>query len=219
VGEGVFVDVGSTTTDILVLERSRAAPRGFTDRERLGCEELVYTGVVRTPVMSLAERVPFQGEWLGLMAEHFATAADVHRLTGRLPEHADLLPAADGGGKTQADSARRLARMLGADREDATMDAWRAVAAYLAECQLQRIHRACERHLSRAGLSPEAPLIGAGVGRFLVRDLALRTGRAYRDFGELFGPSVSRYGAEAADCAPALSVAVLAQEGLTCTHP
>lgn len=215
VGAGLFVDVGSTTTDILVLGPDGPAPRAHTDRARLACEELVYTGVVRTPVMSLADRVPFGGEWVGLMAEHFATAADVHRLTGRLPVHADLHPSADGRGKDVVDSARRLARMLGADLEDAGLDAWRAVAAFLAERQLQRIHAACERSLSReARPGPEAPVIGAGTGRFLVRDLAARLGRPFRDFAELFGPAADARGGDTGDCAPALSVAALAREAL-----
>lgn len=211
-GEGLFVDVGSTTTDILVLARGEPRPLGYTDRERLACEELVYTGVVRTPLMSLAARVPLAGEWVGLMAEQFATTADIYRLIGRLPAHADQLPCADGGGKTERDSARRLARMLGADLGDAPLPAWRTVAAYLAERQLQRIQRACERHLSRGELRPEAPVIGAGVGRFLVEDLAARLHRPYRDFGDVFGPAARIRDADAADCAPALAVAALAWE-------
>jgi len=47
--------------------------RGFSDADRLACEELVYTGVVRTPLMALADRIPFGGQWIPAMAEHFAT--------------------------------------------------------------------------------------------------------------------------------------------------
>lgn len=212
VGQGLFVDVGSTTTDIVLLADGQVSARGVTDRQRLACEELVYTGVVRTPLMALAERVPFAGEWVPLMAEQFATTADVHRLTGCLPAHADLFAAADGGDKSAAASARRLARMLGADLEDADLSAWRAVAAWLAECQLQRLRAACELNLSRAGLEADAPLVGAGVGRFMVRELAARLGRPYRDFSELVGAAVPAHGGDAADCAPAWSVAALARE-------
>src|SRR5262249_1392161 len=104
---GLFIDVGSTTTDIVPFRDGRVEAVGYSDEERLISEELVYPGVTRTPAMALAEWVPFAGQRQRLMAEHFATAADLHRLTGALPEDADQLPTADGRGKTALDSARR----------------------------------------------------------------------------------------------------------------
>jgi probable H4MPT-linked C1 transfer pathway protein len=209
IDEGVFIDVGSTTTDLLLLKGGRIAAQGRDDFERLRFGELVYTGVVRTPVMALGDRAPFQGEWVGLMAEHFATSADVHRLTGVLPEHADLMPTADQQGKTAIDSARRLARMIGLDFESVDMPAWRQLARYFTECQLSRLGSAAQRLLSRGLVGDQAPLVGAGVGRFLVADLAQRLGRPYVDFASFF---VSQFSArpDAADCAPAAALATLA---------
>ncbi len=211
--QGVFMDVGSTTTDIVPFAAGRVLALGEDDHGRLRREELLYTGVVRTPVMAFTDRVPFQGEWLSLMAEHFATAADVHRLRSVLPEHADLLPSADQGGKMPEDSARRLARMLGRDFDPADMGSWLGVARYLGECQLRRIHDATERSLSRALVSADAPLVGAGVGRFLVQELATRMGRPYVDFTGIFRQTADG-SADAADCAPAVAVASLALDEL-----
>src|SRR5215831_15947642 len=96
----LFVDVGSTTADIVPVRDGVVGAVGYTDDERLVSEELVYSGVTRTPVMAIADSVPFDGRRQRLMAEHFATMADVHRLTGELPEDADQLPTADGRGKS-----------------------------------------------------------------------------------------------------------------------
>lgn len=210
-GNGLFVDIGSTTTDIVLIAAGRVHNRGFTDYERLYYEELVYNGVVRTPVSALVARVPFAGEWLTLMTELFATTADVHRLTGALPDHADLLPAVDGGPKTIDGSARRLARMIGLDVDGAPQDSWRRLACFLSDVQLQRLQTAGERALSRGLIEPSMPVIGAGVGRFLAKQLAMRLGRAYVDFGSLFGCAVAGEGLRAADCAPAVAVAELAR--------
>ncbi len=220
VDQGLFVDVGSTTTDVLPFRHGLPAARGHTDYDRLRYDELIYTGAVRTPVMSLTHRVPFEGAWINLMAESFATTADIHRLTNTLPEHADILPSADGGGKSRIDSARRLARMLGRDLETASMSAWERVAFYLAGRQLERIADACACNLSLGIVADDAPLVGAGVGRFLVRALALRFARPYRDFGDLFPDSVhAQHRLAAADCAPAVAVAKLAQLHLRQTVP
>jgi probable H4MPT-linked C1 transfer pathway protein len=199
-GTALFVDVGSTTTDIVPVTG---------DDERLAAEELVYSGATRTPVMALADSVPFAGRHQRLMAELFATAADVHRLTGALPDDADQLPTADGRGKTAEGSARRLARMLGCDLEDADMAAWRALARHLAERQRRLLQDAMERVLSRSVFADDAPLVGAGIGRFLLPELARRLHRPYADFADLVAgdPEVREW---AARCAPAAAVAALA---------
>ncbi|MEA2783248.1 MAG: (((gamma-L-glutamylamino)ethyl phenoxymethyl)furan-2-yl)methanamine synthase [Rhodospirillaceae bacterium] len=207
-GTGVLVDVGSTTSDIVPLSDGHVCAVGYTDAERMVAEELVYTGVTRTPVMVLADSVPFAGQRQRLMAEYFATAADVHRLTGELPEDADQHPTADGRGKTPTESARRLARMLGRDFESGGMTDWRRLARYLSECQCRLLQQSIDRTLSRGSIGEDAPLIGAGVGRFLVARLAARLGRPYRDFIDLVSgePAVREWAARAA---PAAAVAAL----------
>lgn len=207
-GSGLFVDVGSTTTDVVPFSGAEVVASGFTDSERMVAEELVYTGVTRTPVMALAETVPFAGERQRLMAEYFATAADVHRLTGTLPEDADQHETADGRPKTVEDSARRLARMLGRDFVPAELPAWQRLARHLAERQLQLIYEAAARVLSRGLVEDNAPLVGAGIGRFLLEALATRLGRRYIDFATLISGEAGMR-EWAARCAPAAAVAAL----------
>lgn len=204
----LFMDLGSTTTDIAPCSRGEALVRGYSDSQRMAEDELVYTGLTRTPIMAVTDRAPFDGAWRPMMAEYFATMADVHRVTGMLREEADQYPAADGRGKTPEDSARRLARMIGCDLGDADMEAWRGLAEYFSECQRRGLHDACMRVLSRARLEKDAPLVGAGVGRAVLRDLAVRMGRPYVDFGSLVAgePAIRE---AAADSAPAVSVALL----------
>ncbi len=210
VRQALLIDIGSTTTDLVLLNSGKVHARGWNDHQRMACDELIYSGVVRTPVMAVAVRVPFAGEWQGLMAEQFATMADVYRLTGDLPEGADQLPAADGGGKTMQDSARRLARMLGRDLELAPLSSWQRLASYIAEQQLQCLHQACSRLFSLELAGEEAPLIGTGIGRFLVKTLAARYARPYLDFSGLVESSLNdRQWIDA--CAPAVAVALLAQ--------
>jgi probable H4MPT-linked C1 transfer pathway protein len=210
-GSALFMDVGSTTTDIVPICGGRIDAVGYTDDERLASEELVYTGATRTPVMVVADSVPFGGGRQRLMAEFFSTMADVHRLTGELPEDADQLPAADGRGKSAEDSARRLARMLGRDLQSASPADWRRLAIHLAERQSQTLHAAVDRVLSRGGLDDSAPLVGAGIGRFLARALAERLCRPYVDFADLVqGEASTREWA--ARCAPAAAVAILAAD-------
>lgn len=203
VSDALLVDVGSTTTDLVLVRDGRIQTRGDDDRTRLARDELVYQGIARTPVMALAVRVPYRGAWQGIAAEYFATTADVYRVLGELPEGADLLPSADGRPKTARDSAARLARMVGDDWQVATEGAIHALARWLRAAQIARL-RAAALRVCGARLPPF--VVGAGIGRFLVRDLAAACGRRYCDYAEALG--IADAGA-ANDCAPALALAWL----------
>jgi probable H4MPT-linked C1 transfer pathway protein len=212
--EGLLVDVGSTTTDLIPFAGKQMLVAGISDHQRLVDQTLIYTGVVRTPLMAITEKVPFGGAWVYLMAEHFATTADIHRLNGDLPDGSDLLPSADNGEKSHAGSTRRLARMLGLDADATDRDGWGKVSGFIAERQLRQVLDACERLLSNPRLSPCAPLVGAGVGRFLVERISRRLNRPYLGIESLFSCAEDMR-SKVADCAPAVAVASLAKEVVT----
>lgn len=204
--DALFLDMGSTTTDIVPILDSAPAARGYTDAERLACGELVYTGLTRSFLMALTPRAPLRGVWTPLACEHFATAADIHRILSTLDENADQMPAADGGAKTVDASRARLARMVGRDSAEATDAEWRDLAAWFAEAQLRHVHDGALLVLSYTALPADAPVVGAGVGRGVIARLATRLGRSYVDFGTVLGAT----GEWADDCAPAVAVALLA---------
>ena len=209
--EALFLDIGSTTVDLVPVQGGRVRAAGHDDAGRLRAGELLYTGAGRTPLMALVEAVPFEGEWTPMLAEHFATTADVYRLLGALPAGLDQHPAADGGEKTAFASARRLARAIGRDVESAPMETWHRLAAWLARAQLRRIEDACDRLLSRGVLADNAPVVVAGAGRFLAGRVASLCDHRVVEFGRLL-PVAEPECDRASDCAPAVAVAWLAQQ-------
>ena len=210
-GSGILMDIGSTTTDIIPFLNGAVCARGWTDFERLRRCELVYTGLVRTPVMAVVQQVPFRDVRQNIAAENFATMADVYRLTGELLEHHDLMETADSSGKSRRDSARRLARMVGLDLdEEAPLEEWVQLAAAIAERQLECIHEAMAEVMDgKAG----GVLVGAGCGRFLARKLARRADYTYIDFVDQWRVAAAAR-LKCADCAAAVSVAELARISL-----
>lgn len=201
---GLFVDIGSTTTDILRCENGEVLAQGFSDYQRLISQELVYTGIVRTPVMAVVQTVLDNEKNVGIMAEYFATMADIYRVTGELLEHCDQNSTADGGEKTVEASARRLARMVGDDFDIQELPRWQAVAKNIRQQQLNRIQTSCELLLQNQKIQ----LVGAGVGRFLVQEIAKNLNLPYVDFSTLF-ETEENLAFHPADCAPAVAVAQL----------
>jgi probable H4MPT-linked C1 transfer pathway protein len=208
-GAALFIDMGSTTTDVIPVADGRPANIGCTDAERLVHGELVYSGMVRSFLTAGPRLVPFAGRWTPLMNEWFATMADVHRILGQLPEGADMMDTADGREKSKVASRARLARMIGRDSGEADDAAWEALAQFFAEAQLRDITDAVALVLSRGLLHSSAPVVGAGVGRRVIRELAARVGRTFIAFDDLI-EAVPEARSKACDCAPASALALLA---------
>jgi len=208
IGAALFMDMGSTTTDIVPIVNGSVAAHGYTDAERLACGELVYTGLVRSFLMASADRAPFAGGWSELIRENFANMADVHRILGSLPEGTDRMPTADGRAKTVAASQARLARMVGRDLVDAGDAAWTALAQWFAETQTRAVADAASLVLSRGQLPADAPVVVAGVGAPVLREVARRLRRKYVDFDGLLDTAADARAAASAS-APAVAVAIL----------
>jgi (4-(4-[2-(gamma-L-glutamylamino)ethyl]phenoxymethyl)furan-2-yl)methanamine synthase len=204
----LLIDMGSTTTDVVPVIDGNVAARGYTDAQRLAAGELVYTGLVRSFIMACSDRVPFKGAWTSLINENFANMADVYRILGSLPAEADMMMTADNREKTREGSQARLARMVGADDTDADDRAWTALAQWLAEMQMRRVIDAVMLVDSQHLLPPDAPVVGAGIGADVVKEIARRLGRGYMAFDALLD-ATPQARAAAVQCAPAAALALL----------
>ena len=203
--DALFIDIGSTTADLIPIVSGRVAALGYSDAERLASGELVYTGMTRSFVMALASRAPFRGAWTPLMNEYFASSADVHRILGALPDGADKMASADGREKTVDASRARLARMIGREADEAAAPEWDGLAAWFAEAQIREIADAACLRLSRNDVAIAAPVVAAGIGEGVAAEVARRLRRSCVGFSSLIAAP-----AEASHCAPAVAVALLA---------
>ncbi|MGE0486852.1 MAG: hydantoinase/oxoprolinase family protein [Gammaproteobacteria bacterium] len=210
VADGLLIDIGSTTTDIVPIVAGEVRAQGRDDASRMAAGELLYSGVVRTPVAATCITVPFRGAWVPLAGEVFATMADVYRMRGAIAERHDLMPSADGQAKDLDGSARRLARMVGCDYHADDLAEMGELAACIARAQRRRIEDAAALVASRAFAGRDVgAIIGAGTGRFIAAAIAREAGLDYHDFGRLVGADADLV-EDAAIAAPAVAAARLA---------
>ena len=203
--DALFLDVGSTTTDIIPIVAGTVAVEGTTDPARLLSGELVYTGALRTPVCAIVRSVPFERRRCRIAAEHFAVAADVHRWLERIDDAGYVCETPDGRGRSRAESGARIARMIGADLEMLGPADITAIAAHVARAQLRQIKSGIRQVMRRLG--PAAPRVAvlAGQGTFLARPAAEELGLTARDLADEMGRAAAR-------AAPAAAVACLLEE-------
>ncbi|HEY1188735.1 MAG TPA: hydantoinase/oxoprolinase family protein [Gemmata sp.] len=199
---GLLLDIGSTTADIIPLNHGVPHTHGTTDWDRLQMRELVYIGVRRTPVCAV---------WSDqTCAELFATTEDVYTILGLLPEEPDNRDTADGRPQTTEYALARLARMLGADREQLSDDHIIHFATRIHAEIRRRLAEACRAAYYDQQSPPELRrVIVSGAGGFLARQVATA---AFPELGDRLFSLNDELGPEVSACAPAYAVAVLATE-------
>jgi probable H4MPT-linked C1 transfer pathway protein len=210
--EGLLIDIGSTTTDLIAFGHGRVRASGRSDAQRLQRGELVYQGVVRTPLCALAQRMPWHGVHSNVMNEFFATTADVYRLTGELDAAHDQHPSADNAPKDVAHTCARLARLIGLDGRDAGADEWLALAREWRARQCDELRAPVARVAAAHALTSSAVVVAAGCGAFLVPELVPAGWRVLdygRDIAAIDPAAAPGVAAWARVGAPAVAVASL----------
>jgi probable H4MPT-linked C1 transfer pathway protein len=215
--QGVLIDIGSTTTDLIAFGQGRVLSASRSDAERLVSGELAYHGVVRTPLCALTQRIEWRGQARHVMNEFFATTADVYRLCNELDPAHDLHPSADNAAKSLPATRQRLARMLGLDERDASAGEWLELARAWRSAQVDAMAAQLRRVLATHALPREAVFVSAGCGAFLVPELArAATGSAAcrlaaygHDVASVADDAAAGTAAWAQVCAPCVAVAAL----------
>jgi|Deesub1362B_J571_1020462.scaffolds.fasta_scaffold00237_23 hypothetical protein len=164
----IFADMGSTTTDLIpVTERIEG---GRTDYERLGRKELLYFGILRTPVFHILPEFD-----VPLVPEYFAITADVFTITGDISEEDYNCDTPDGREKSSGECMQRLARTVCLDVEGNE-----GYIMSIAEAVKEKILDKLRDALSELRFNYNIDrVLGCGKGEFLIEKAAEDSGLNY----------------------------------------
>ncbi|MBN1234814.1 MAG: hydantoinase [Methanotrichaceae archaeon] len=200
IGDCLFVDMGSTTTDLIPIKEEALA--GKTDFLRLAGGDLVYMGMLRTRLDALLPAARIRGLRVALAPEFFAIMADARLALGRISEETYACETPDGAGKDREAALRRLARSVCADLEEIGEAGALAIAEQACERQKEILVAAMERQAKKHNLEK---VVAAGIGEGLIAEGAAFLGLECVQLSE-------RYGAKISDVFPAYAVARLADK-------
>lgn len=180
----LFVDIGSTTTDIIpVTDKIEAAK---TDYERLKREEMLYFGILRTPVFYILREF----ENAKLVPEYFSITADVFILTDDINSSDYTCETPDGKGRDKFSCKRRLARSLCCDVEEMGEKKIEEMAFKIKKEMVKEVSKAIRDKVEYYGLKR---VFGCGIGEFLIEDACKNLGiecvllsSIYGDFSKIF---------------------------------
>ena len=205
-GAALLIDIGSTTCDTIPLVDGQPQAAGTTDLDRLLSGELVYTGVERSPVCAIVQRVPYRDQQCPVAQELFATSRDVYLLLGDLREDPKNLHTADNRPATKAAARVRLGRMIGADGEQFQQHDAVEISHFVAAAQVELIATGLRQVLARLPQPPTTAIL-SGQGEFLAKRVFdhLKIAPAIVSLSNQLGSTASR-------CGPAHALAILARE-------
>ncbi len=135
----IFIDTGSTTTDIIPIKDGKECAIGKSDFDRSATGELVYTGTLRTNLASFLDKVELNGKEYRVASELFAQTADVYMVLGLINEDDYICDTFDGESKSKIDCAKRIARVVCADLEMLSMDDVTEMCRFIHQKQIEQI--------------------------------------------------------------------------------
>jgi len=202
----IFVDIGSTTTDIIPVKDGKECAKGRSDYERLATGELVYTGTLRTNLASFLDNICFGGKDFNVASELFAITADVYNVLDKIGIDDYVCHTCDGAGKSKEESARRISRVLCADLDILPFADIVEISKYIHKKQVQQIAESLDKVAKRENLDV---VITTGLGKdILAKRAANVLNLEIKSMNELLTD-------EECVVAPAIGTAVMVEKYLT----
>jgi probable H4MPT-linked C1 transfer pathway protein len=208
--DAIFVDIGSTTTDVIPIVGGQIQARK-TDLGRLQTGELLYSGILRTNIAALLRTVELDGgdASYGIASELFAITADAYLVLGDISEaeyscsspNSYAFLGREAKEKSRESALRRLARVVCSDLEELGERGAVRIAAQVKRAQVDVLAGSLARMKAEYGLET---IVAAGIGDFIVREAA-----EVLDLHPVFLSAV--YSKELAATFPAYAVAKLVE--------
>ena len=201
----IFIDTGSTTTDIIPIKEGSECAIGKSDFDRSATGELVYTGTLRTNLASFLDKVEINGKEYRVASELFAQTADVYMVLDLITEDDYICDTFDGEGKSKIDCARRIARVVCADLEMLSMDDIVEMSEVIHQKQIAQIADGLKQVVETQGLDL---IITTGLGKdILDRPAAELLGLKVKSMGDILSD-------DECTVAPAIGTAVMMEKFL-----
>ena len=179
----IFIDTGSTTTDIIPIKDGKECAIGKSDFDRSATGELVYTGTLRTNLASFLDKVELNGKKYRIASELFAQTADVYTVLDLIKPEDYVCDTFDGDGKSKIECAQRIARVVCADLEMLSMDDIVEMSKFIHQKQIAQIADGLKQVVEAQNLDL---IVVTGLGKdILDRPAAESLGLEVKSMGDI----------------------------------
>ncbi len=205
----IIVDFGSTTTDFICIKNDEIKNIHFDDFSRLNNSELLYSGLIRTPIFSVTNEVRIDDKVFVIIPEMFSNMADVYRINKTINLYHDIDDTTDLRSKSYQNSLCRVSRNFGIDYNKSMEKFIIEIAKNIAEKQLSIIEKFISVIRKKYDLKSGHPIITSGVGKDVLIELLKPKNYKLLPLDYLIRSDSDKLKKEAAFHAPAFSIAYL----------
>ena len=165
----VAIDIGSTTTDLVLVKDHVCINTRYDDYSGLNTKELLYTGVLRTPIYSVTNSIILNKKTYNIIPENFTTMSDIYRLLNIIKNKSDYTNTADGRSKSIKDTLHRISRVFGFDYTASKNSTIIMLSKKIMSMHLDQISYTIKNHIkNNFSNTKNLRIIGMGVGRTLI---------------------------------------------------
>ncbi len=206
----IGIDLGSTTTDVLLVKNNKIFNKRKNDFTGLSSYELIYTGCLRTPILAIANKIKMRNKFYNVIPENFASIADVYNVLSVIPYKYNYTNSSDNRPKTNYYSMKRLARIFGFDYSKSHKNTILSLSKKIMSIHLSKIDYIINYHIKdKYSTIKDLKIIGIGVGRELVRRICKKNKWDYRDFMDYIDIKKKKGITSVSDVAPAFALSHL----------
>ncbi len=171
VNNAVIIDFGSTTTDFIYIKNGIIMNKAFNDFDRLFKGEILYTGLMRTPIFAIKPNVKYKSKKISIIPEYFSNTSDVYRINKKIKQEFDIDDEADLSDKSVTGSYKRIARSLGMDYHFRNKSFIKKLSENIMNEQLNMILKNTKKLLNKFNLNKKPIIILSGIGQEVLKDL------------------------------------------------
>lgn len=209
----IAIDLGSTTTDIILIKNYKCINQRIDDHTGLKSSELIYTGVLRTPIFSVVKSISYNRQIYNLIPENYATMADIYRVLGVIGSQEDYSTTADGRSKSQLNSFMRVSRLLGLDYTSKYKKLILGLSRKIMSEHYDQIRYNIHSHITKLFLNEkDLKFIGMGVGRNIIKRICQKNRWDYVDLASLISGPYNKSQDDLSMASPSFLLSLLLKE-------
>ena len=192
VKSSIVIDLGSTTTDYIIIKNNKIINQRHDDFSGLKYKELDYTGFLRTPCFAICDHIKIRNQKYQLIPENFSALSDVYTILGLLPKQLNYSSTCDNRSKSLENSYRRLSRTFGIDYIKQNETFLLQASKTIAKLHYDKISKVIIYHVKKNHfINKNVKIIGAGVGEIVLREICKKNNISYISFSDFFNTDAS----------------------------
>jgi len=206
----IGIDLGSTTTDILLIKDNQIINKRKNDFTGLTSSELMYTGCLRTPISAIVNKIKIRNKVYNIIPENFASIADIYNVLSVILSKNNYTNSSDNRPKTYYYSMRRLSRIFGFDYSKPYENTILSLSKKIMSIHLSQIDYIINYHIKdKYPKIKGLKIIGMGVGRELIRIISKKNKWDYQDFMDYVDIKKKKGIIDVSDVVPAFALSHL----------